>query len=34
VGVADPTEDLACGQRVEVSWEEHEELNIPLFRPA
>jgi uncharacterized OB-fold protein len=34
VGVADPATELACGQRVEVEWEEHEELNIPLFRPV
>lgn len=34
VGVADPTKDLQCGQRVEVEWEVHEELNIPLFRPT
>jgi uncharacterized OB-fold protein len=33
VGVDDPTRDLACGQRVTVEWEEHEELSIPLFRP-
>jgi acetyl-CoA C-acetyltransferase len=34
VGVVDPTIDLACGQRVTLTWEEHEELNIPLFTPA
>ncbi len=34
VGVDDPTRDLACGQRVEVTWEEHEALNVPLFTPA
>jgi uncharacterized OB-fold protein len=34
VGVDDPTRELACGQPVELVWEEHEELNIPLFRPA
>ena len=32
VGSTDPANDLACGQRVEVTWEEHEEVNIPLFR--
>jgi hypothetical protein len=32
VGVADPGKDLACGQRVEIEWEEHETVNIPLFR--
>jgi len=31
VGFADPS-DHACGQSVEVTWEEHEEVNIPLFR--
>ena len=25
---------LAIGQRVEVSWEAHEALSIPLFKPA
>jgi len=34
VGVDDPTADLACGQRVKLTWEEHEELSIPLFTPA
>jgi uncharacterized OB-fold protein len=34
VGVDDPTADLACGQRVTLTWEEHEELSIPLFTPA
>ena len=34
VGVEDPTTDLACGQPVTITWEEHEELNIPLFTPA
>ena len=33
-GVTDPANELQCGQRVTVEWEEHEELNIPLFRPA
>ena len=32
-GVEDPA-TLAVGQRVVVDWEEHEELSIPLFRPA
>jgi uncharacterized protein len=31
VGVADPTTDLACGQRVRLTWETHEEVNLPLF---
>ena len=34
VGVEDPTTDLACGQPVTLTWEGHEELNIPLFTPA
>jgi len=34
VGVKDPLNDLKIGQAVEVEWEEHEELNIPLFKPA
>ena len=32
VGVDDPGA-LEIGQAVEVEWEEHEEVNIPLFRP-
>ncbi|HIG41677.1 MAG: Zn-ribbon domain-containing OB-fold protein [bacterium] len=31
VGV--PPEEVAIGQRVQIEWEEHEELNIPLFKP-
>ncbi len=33
-GVEDPVNELAIGQRVELVWEEHEELSIPLFKPA
>ena len=33
-GVTDPANELTCGQRVVVEWEENEGLNIPLFRPA
>lgn len=33
-GVQDPGTELEVGQRVTVSWEEHEDLCIPLFRPA
>jgi uncharacterized OB-fold protein len=33
-GVADPSTELTCGQRVTVEWEAHEELCIPLFRPV
>lgn len=32
IGTDDPARDLACGQRVEVDWEQHDEVNIPLFR--
>jgi len=34
IGVNDPLKDIKIGMKVEVEWEEHEELNIPLFRPA
>lgn len=34
VGVDDPLNDVSIGQAVELEWEEHEELCIPLFRPA
>ena len=34
VGVEDPGAELSIGQQVVVEWEEHEELSIPLFRPA
>lgn len=33
IGVDDPTVDLSVGQRVTLVWEEHEELNLPLFKP-
>ena len=33
-GVADPTRDVKIGMRVAVEWEPHEELAIPLFKPA
>jgi len=33
-GVTDPSNELQCGQRVTVEWEEHDDLNIPLFRPV
>lgn len=34
VGVDDPLGDVYIGLGVTVEWEEHEELCIPLFRPA
>lgn len=34
VGVEDPITEVKIGQKVVVEWEEHEELNIPLFKPA
>lgn len=33
-GVQDPVNDISIGQAVELVWEEHDELNIPLFRPV
>lgn len=32
-GVGDPSAELSIGQRVQVDWEEHDEVNVPLFRP-
>lgn len=32
--VDDPVNDLSIGQRVELSWEEYDEVSIPLFKPA
>lgn len=34
VGVANPLADIKIGMKVQVEWEEHEALNIPLFKPA
>jgi uncharacterized OB-fold protein len=34
VGVADPLTDVHIGQQVELQWEDHEELCIPLVRPV
>jgi len=34
VGIDDPATDIAVGQRVMVEWEIHDDLAIPLFRPA
>lgn len=34
VGVEDPLNDVTIGQKVVVEWEEHDELCIPLFKPA
>jgi uncharacterized OB-fold protein len=33
VGVAD-VDQVTIGMPLELTWEEHEELSIPLFRPA
>ncbi|MBT3428282.1 MAG: hypothetical protein HOL98_06260 [Gammaproteobacteria bacterium] len=33
VGVDDPLNDVSIGMAVQVEWEEHENLNIPLFKP-
>lgn len=34
VGIEDPLTDVSIGQSVQLEWEEHEELCIPLFRPV
>lgn len=34
IGVEDPLTEVKIGQKVVVDWEEHEEVNIPLFKPA
>jgi uncharacterized OB-fold protein len=34
VGVEDALNDVEIGMKVEVEWEEHEHLNIPLFKPV
>ena len=34
VGIDDPATDITVGQRVMVEWEIHDDLAIPLFRPA
>ena len=33
VGVEDPSTEVHIGQRVQLHWEEHEELSIPLVTP-
>ena len=33
-GIDDPLTDVSVGQRVGLAWEEHDELSIPLGRPA
>ncbi len=32
IGVKDPLKDVKIGQRVQVEWENHEALSVPLFR--
>jgi uncharacterized OB-fold protein len=34
VGLADPGREMRVGMRVRVSWEDHGEISLPLFRPA
>ncbi|MGB2330105.1 MAG: OB-fold domain-containing protein [Pseudomonadales bacterium] len=34
VGVSDPLKDIHIGMRLELEWEEHDALCIPLFRPS
>lgn len=33
VGVDDPLSEVSIGMAVQVEWEEHENVNIPLFKP-
>jgi hypothetical protein len=33
VGIDDPLSDVSIGMAVQVEWEEHEKVNIPLFKP-
>ena len=34
IDVEDPLEDVQIGMRVTLAWEEHEAVNIPLFKPV
>lgn len=34
IDVEDPLNDVQIGMKVELAWEEHGEVNIPLFKPA
>jgi uncharacterized OB-fold protein len=34
IGLKDPAVDVSIGQKVQVEWEEHETLSIPLFKPV
>ena len=34
IDIDDPLNDVCVGQRVELAWEEHDELSIPLVKPA
>ena len=34
VGVEDPLQDISIGQKVELEWEPHEEVHIPLVKPV
>ena len=33
-GIDDPAKDVTIGQRVQVEWEDHDEVSLPLFKPA
>ncbi len=33
-GIDDPAKDITIGQRVQVEWEDHDEVSLPLFKPA
>ena len=34
VGIDDPLTQVKIGMKVQVEWEAHEDLSIPLFKPA
>lgn len=34
IGVDDPATEIHCDMPVTIEWEEHDELCIPLFKPA
>jgi hypothetical protein len=34
VGVEDPLTEVSIGMPLEIEWEEHDDLCIPLFKPA
>jgi len=34
IGIEDPINDVKIGMKLEVEWEEYEELTVPLFMPV